>query len=142
MCSNPITANNVTFACRKCNDCLTTRKNGWVARAMAEKATSAHTYSVTLTYGSDTQEKRDGAAAFRYSDVYYFLKRLRDRAKYKFGKEAYVRFLCAGELGSQNGRCHWHIVLYSNFDIASLGSFKNFHTKKSRHRIRRQNLSR
>lgn len=113
---------------------------------MAEKSTSAFTYSLTLTYGSDTQNKRDGAAAFRYSDVSAFLKRLRRAATYAFEKaqaEAierntplndtrtpYVRFICAGELGSQKGRVHWHVILFSNTDLLSLGSFKNFQTKK------------
>lgn len=32
-----------------------------------------------------------------------------------------VRFLCAGEQGSRNGRCHWHLILFSNLDLLTLG---------------------
>lgn len=135
MCSDPqtridrVTGVENEFACRKCNDCLATRRHGWVARAMAEKAESAHTVCVTLTYSDETQRGRDAAKLFAYADVMEFMKRLRSAAKYEAKKlhwnlDPSIRFVCAGEQGSENGRCHWHVILFTNFDVARIGKFR------------------
>lgn len=102
-----------------------------MARALAEKATSRHTFVVTLTYGNETQEQRDGAAMFRYADIRLFLARLRDaawRRERRAAKSAgrnpvrpIIRFICAGEQGERLRRCHWHLVLYSDVELRTLG---------------------
>ena len=112
-------------ACRRCDECIATRRHGWVARAMAEKAGWPHTLVVALTYSDATQQGRDGARMFCYADVRLFLARLRDAA-WQVSKKAgaprpVIRFLCAGEQGDRNGRCHWHMVLYSDIDLTGLG---------------------
>lgn len=129
MCSRPQTmfskaaGREVTFACRKCDQCVATRRHGWVARAMAEKAMHPQTFVVALTYSEGTQFTRDGARFFRYKDVRLFLARLRDAIKQATGKVAALRFIAAGEQGSRKGRCHWHVVLYSDVDLLSIGEF-------------------
>lgn len=130
MCSNPTTKNDLTFACTRCNDCIAARINGWVARAMAEKAVSQSSYSITLTYGSDTQEKSDGAAVFRYKDIKDLMKRLRRQAEYRHGKAATLRYIVAGELGSIKKRVHWHLLIFCSFDLLSLGDWSSFVSKK------------
>lgn len=129
MCSDPQEINGYTVACRNCNECISTRRHNWVARAMAEKSDWAHAACIALTYSDETQFTRDGAAMFRYADVSDFMKRLRSaaareakRAKWNFAPV--IRFICAGEQGSRNGRCHWHLIIYSNFDLARLGQFR------------------
>lgn len=129
MCTRPITQDDKTFACRTCDACIATRRHGWVSRAMAEKALHPHCAVVALTYADDTQLGRDGAAMFAYADVRLFLARLRRAAAYIAKKEKwnvvpYVRFLAAGEQGSRFGRCHWHLILYTNFDLVRLGQFR------------------
>lgn len=131
MCSDPIEHDGNTFACRRCDECIATRRHGWVARAMAEKATSGHAICLTLTYSDDTEESRQGAAMFAYRDVRLFLQRLRSAARYEADKPEnrwnitpYARFLCAGEQGDRNGRCHWHLILFTNFDVCSLGEYR------------------
>lgn len=132
MCSNPQTqimpdtGEVMEFACRVCNDCIATRRHQWMARAMAEKACWPFALAVTLTYADDTQENRDGASMFRYDDVRGFLKRLLSAARFKAKKEKLgfvprVRFIAAGEQGSRNDRVHWHLVLFSDIDLCSLG---------------------
>lgn len=91
---------------------------------MAEKATSAHTFAVTLTYNDDTQRSRDGAAMFQYADIRLFLANLRDAIKYKTKKTAALRFIACGEQGDQFGRCHWHIILFSDVDLLEIGKYK------------------
>lgn len=129
MCTRPITQDEKTFSCRTCDECIATRRHGWVSRAMAEKACHSHAACVTLTYSDATQEGRDGARMFAYADVRLFLGRLREAARYEakragWNQAPYVRFLCAGEQGDRNGRCHWHLILYTNFDLSLLGKFR------------------
>jgi len=125
MCDRPITQDGNTFACRTCNSCIAVRRQGWVARAMMEKAEWPHTLIVALTYDETTQENRDAARFFNYGDVMRFLKRIR-AAAHKQSPRATVRFLAAGEQGSRTDRCHWHLVLYSDIDLRQLGKVERF----------------
>jgi hypothetical protein len=128
MCSDPITRDGNTFACRTCNECIATRRHGWVARAMAEKATIEHALCIALTYSDETEQSRDGARMFQYADVRDYMKRLREAAAFLAEKEGLerpvIRFLCAGEQGSRYGRCHWHLIIYSSVDLTRLGTFR------------------
>lgn len=123
MCSSPKEKDGNTFACRSCDECVATRRHGWVARAMAEKTDHKHTVCLTLTYSDETQASRDAAAMFCYADVQAFLKRLRDALR-RSGCKSGVRFLCAGEQGDRYGRCHWHLILFSNTDLTTIGKFR------------------
>jgi len=91
---------------------------------MAEKTLHPYCYSLTLTYGNETEFQREGAQMFRYGDVADWLKNLRRQISYHFGKEnGLIRFLAAGEQGSRNGRVHWHIILYTQVDLLKVGKF-------------------
>lgn len=130
MCSEPITANGVTFACRQCNQCITARKNDWVARAMAEKDTSNEVLVANLTYRNRQDgTKPDAARAFRYVDAQRFLKALREEyyRTYKAPRNE-VRYIIAGERGSKKNRVHWHLILFAQKPISTLGKWqdKNF----------------
>lgn len=152
MCSNTVKIGGQTIACRKCNQCINARKNGWVARCMAEKATSKHTFMISLTYDESTQENRDAAKVFSYKDIRDFMSRVRRAVQYKcytdtknshpelsnmtekeyaksYGRET-IRFVVAGENGSKKGRCHWHIILFTNVDLLEVGTWTNFWTGK------------
>ena len=136
MCSEPInhtdreTGEVITFACRTCNQCIAARRSGWIDRGMAERACHTHSLCVTLTYNTECEENRDARSMFQYADVMAFLKRLRRAASYRAKKEKwnvvpYVRFICAGEQGERgDNHCHWHLVLYTNFDVRGIGEFK------------------
>ena len=133
MCSDPQeilnkeTGELCTVACRVCDQCIAVRRHGWVARAMAEKAMWKHTLCIALTYNDATQENRDAAAMFAYADVRAFLNRLRsacrdDAKRLNWnGTLPQIKFLAAGEQGSRNGRCHWHLIIYSDWDIRTVG---------------------
>lgn len=124
MCSNiQSTPDGKPFWCRNCDECIAARREIWVHRAVAEKATSAYTYCITLTYGNKTMKQRFGAAMFRYSDIQLFLKSLRQKIYREHKVRGQIRYICAGEQGDRSGRCHWHLVLYSTFDILRLGKF-------------------
>lgn len=125
MCTRPISKDGNTFACRTCDECIATRRHGWIARAMAEKTGHKHTLCVALTYGEDTREQRDAARMFCYADVRAFMARLRDTLRRK-KLSGSVRFLCAGEQGDRYGRCHWHLILYSDADLTQIGEFTHY----------------
>jgi hypothetical protein len=133
MCTRPITTidqntgREITFSCRTCDDCIVSRKNDWVARGMAEMATAAHTYVITLTYRNNPDgTKPDSARAFKYADVQAWLWRIRAAAKRKYGKGVEIRYIIAGERGTQKDRVHWHVVLYASHDLFKLGKWYDF----------------
>lgn len=123
MCTRPIEMEGKTFACRTCDECVATRRHGWVARAMMEKAYHSHSMCVALTYDDSTQENRDAAAMFSYHHIQAFLGRVRAAARVK-DPDAIIRFLAAGEQGDRYNRCHWHLIIYSSVDLCTLGTFQ------------------
>lgn len=102
MCLYPSTLNNgLTVGCRICWQCHKERTDDLVGRCIAESHTSTQTLAVTLTYRGDIPN----AAVLVYRDVQLLFKRLRaDGIK--------LRYIVAGEYGSQNGRAHWHAVIF------------------------------
>lgn len=125
MCTNPITHDGQTFACRVCNDCLTARKNDWVARACAEKAsTKGETLVMRLSYRNNPDgSKPSEAEVFHYDNVQTFIKRLRQQYKRTYKTDGEIRYICAGEFGSQTHRVHWHIVIFADREISTLGKW-------------------
>lgn len=138
MCSDPITTidnqtgEELTFACRVCNDCLKARKNDWVARACAEKATTeGETLVFGLTYrNNEDGSQPDGAKVFVYKHVSDFLKRLRQAYHRMYKERGEVRFMVMGEKGSLNGRCHWHMILFATKPISCLGEWSDLKFNK------------
>lgn len=132
MCITPnIGPDGQIFACRTCNDCIKTRKNDWADRAMAEKATSKETLVLTLTYRNNPDGTQpDGAKAFRYKHVQDFLKRVRKAYTDKYGEVGEIRYIVAGERGSQRDRVHWHMILYADRPIKHLAEISHVNTGK------------
>lgn len=126
MCLRPIMVETgVEVSCRSCDACVAARRFDWVSRGMAEKATSAQTLVLCLTYDAETQENRDAAKFFRYADIRRFFARLRRSISYDLGQVGALRFLVAGEQGDQNQRVHWHCVLFSDVDLLALGEWSH-----------------
>lgn len=94
-------------ACRYCWQCRSNRVNDFVGRSIAESKIALATHVVTLTYGRDGEGKPDHERAnyLTYSDVQKWFKRLRVEGHS-------LRYLVAGEYGSEKGRAHWHAVIF------------------------------
>jgi hypothetical protein len=121
MCTDPQTnSDGVTYACKSCDACIAVVRAEWISRGMMEKTFWKFTTVLCLTYSDDTLESRDGAAMFNYAHVSAFLKLVRIHL-HRHAPGEKLRFLCAGEQGSRNGRCHWHLVIYSNVRLTDLG---------------------
>lgn len=103
MCLTPVRLKNGTHvACRGCRICRSNRLNDLVGRCIAEQAVSDEVFAVTLTYGGGDIP---AATILYYRHVQLMLKLLR--------RDGYcVRYICAGEYGTEKGRAHWHIILF------------------------------
>lgn len=102
MCLAPVTLpDGLYVGCRSCWQCHKDRSNDLVGRCLAESQFAQETLAVTLTYAGDTPN----ASVLVYKDVQNMFKRMR-----KDGIK--LRYIVAGEYGSQNGRAHWHCVLF------------------------------
>lgn len=122
-----------TCPCGKCLNCRVDRKTMWSDRAKyALKEFGCGTF-LTLTYSDhmircicrdDVLKKSDVDGQTRYN-LYYphvqnFLYRLRSEIKYNekktgikdSGLRSDFKFICTGEYGEQNGRCHFHLLVF------------------------------
>lgn len=120
MCDQPQEKDGLIFACRTCDSCIAARRANWVARAMAETTQHNHAVCVTLTYDDKAPGGYDAARFFAYYDVRGLVQRI-TAALRRIDQSLKVRFLCAGEQGDRNGRCHWHLILWSDYDLRRLG---------------------
>jgi hypothetical protein len=89
--------------CRKCVNCMRMRQAQWMYRGAVEYITSQRTWFITLTWGGNEPRQ--------YEDVKKYFKRLR-KAHGTF------RYLCTEELGDENKRIHWHILLHCSDNMS------------------------
>lgn len=107
--------------CRKCRICIDNVTKDWVGRCLAEKRVSGYTASVTLTYGRDDEGNvnHERAAVLTYSDMQKYFKRVRKNV-------GPIRYLLAGEYGSQKGRAHWHGIFFFRNAVPKHKLFERF----------------
>lgn len=105
--------------CGQCIGCRMDRAKAWSIRCMHEASMWDNNCFITLTYNN---ENLPGHGKLVYDDFKLFMKRLRKRFKgqkstvYK-GEVVYpIRFYMCGEYGDQDGRPHFHALLF-NFDF-------------------------
>jgi hypothetical protein len=92
--------------CGQCIGCRMDRAKAWSIRCMHEAAMHDKNCFITLTYNNENLPKR---GMLEYRDFQLFMKRLRKQAKN-------VRFYMCGEYGDQDGRPHFHALLF-NWDF-------------------------
>lgn len=130
-CTNPgETKEGVRFGCRKCDACVGARIADWVARAMAERANWSHSLVLSLTYDDDAlgnaelaAEATEAAKFFMPRHIRLLLVRLRRQLAYHHKVSDAVAFLAAGEQGDRRKRNHWHVVLFTDFDLTQVGTW-------------------
>lgn len=95
---------NLTIPCGKCVDCRLAYARDWSLRCMHELQTSElGGCFITLTYAT---EHLPPDHSLRYEDFQLFMHRLRNRYDN-------VRFFMCGEYGDDNGRPHYHAILFN-----------------------------
>lgn len=122
-CSAPLDIKGVKVACRSCDFCVGRRIHSWCARAMMEKESLGQAVVLALSYSEETEHSRRSARVFDYKDVQELLWRVRRGVAYHLKRTGVVSFIAAGEQGERNGRCHWHIVIFSEVDVLGLGKW-------------------
>lgn len=87
-------------SCGQCVPCRITKQESWVGRLILEQGEHKHSSFCTLTY-------RDDPGTLKYFEFQEFIALLRrDLPNIKF------RYAVCGEYGEQNGRGHWHVIIF------------------------------
>lgn len=98
-------------SCRKCEECISIRKNQWTFRILQEEQVSYSAEFVTLTY-NDENLPSDGVSV---RDCQLFFKRLREYIKaYYPDSDAKIRYFLVSEYGSKRKRPHYHFILFNS----------------------------
>lgn len=95
----------MTVPCGQCIGCRLDRSKQWAVRCYHEAQLHEDNCFITLTY-NDVHLPRDLSCDYRVFQL--FMKRLRK----KYGKG--IRFFHCGEYGEQNGRPHYHAILFNH----------------------------
>lgn len=94
--------------CGQCIGCRLERARQWALRIMHEAQMHERNIFVTLSY-DDAHLPADGSLCKK--DFQDFIKRLRKRSEFR------VSYFHCGEYGEENGRPHYHAILF-NVDFA------------------------
>lgn len=102
--NSSLSGSSFKVPCGQCIGCRLERSRQWAIRCMHEKKLHADNEFVTLTYDND-HIPADWSLNKRHMQL--FMKRL--RKIYGAG----VRFYGCGEYGDENGRPHYHLILFN-----------------------------
>lgn len=89
----------ISVPCRRCAACIQNRRNDWARRLVAESKLPGQHVFLTLTYAEEPD-------TFRKDHIQEYLQKIRKH----YGKK--IRYFFVGELGEQNGRIHYHALLF------------------------------
>lgn len=108
-CEKPFIQLGKAFPCGRCLACRIARRRTWTHRLMLEAAQHSDKSFLTLTYAPENlvftlNSRRPTLWRGHLSD---FLKRLRG-----YVSPARIRFYACGEYGEDNGRPHYHMILF------------------------------
>jgi len=93
----------VTVPCRNCIGCRLDRAREWQIRLTHESKGHDRQCFVTLTYRDDSLPPNGGLVKAHFQK---FIRALRKHLKIK------LRYYMCGEYGDQNGRPHYHAIIY------------------------------
>lgn len=98
----------MSIPCGKCIGCRMKKASEWGIRCLHEKKMWPESSYVTLTYAS---EHMPPGMSLCVRDVQLFMKRLRKARG--ANKSNPIRFFLGGEYGEENGRPHYHVLLFN-----------------------------
>lgn len=133
----------VKVPCGRCIGCRIDYSKQWAQRCMLEAKMHKYNYFVTLTYSPENIEKClnvfnrfdmdtgeflcvDSSYTLVRKHLQKFMKDLRRHFKYHFNYVG-IRFFASGEYGAENGRPHFHVILF-NCPLDLLGDLKFYKT--------------
>lgn len=92
--------------CGQCINCINMKRFHWVKKMCLEKPYWTNTYFITLTYNDENYPDQ-----LVVKHIQNFIKALRYRLNESF------RYFCSGEYGSKTARAHYHMILFTNYDL-------------------------
>ena len=93
-----------SYSCGKCFECIKKRCINWAYRVGHELASHDDNIFLTLTY----DDLQADTYAYDYTDFQKFMKRLRDALPSRR-----IKYFTSLEYGGQNGRLHFHSILFN-----------------------------
>lgn len=104
---------NIKVPCGKCVACRIEKAKEWSLRCMFEMENWSYHSFLTLTY--DDEHLPDGQNLV-VKDLQDFNKRLRKNYGNKYDGFK-MRYFACGEYGEENGRPHYHSIVFSNIEL-------------------------
>lgn len=95
--------NLLELPCGHCLACIQNKKKEWAVRCLLEASDHKENCFVTLTYDSKNYDDK-----FHKEHLRKFFKRLYSKG-FKF------RYYGCGERGDEEGRCHYHLIMFGFF---------------------------
>lgn len=111
----PLGTENLEVPCGKCLGCFMRRAAEWAHRCEHEASLWEDNCFLTLTYKPEALPDGGNLAPQHLTDFFKRLRRARDRRSPGLDSTPGhgMRYLTAGEYGSQFGRPHYHILLFN-----------------------------
>lgn len=97
----------VSLPCGNCISCRLKKSKDWAIRCMHEADCHEDNAFITLTFSPEYQAKRENPFTVDHRDFQLFMKRLRKRFKDKK-----IKYYMCGEYGDNNGRPHYHALIF------------------------------
>lgn len=97
--------------CGQCIGCRVEKSRQWALRCICELKYHPTASFITLTFDNEHLPENESISKVFIAD---WLKKLRERIRYKFEKE--IRFYACGEYGDKLGRPHYHAIIFG-FDF-------------------------
>lgn len=104
----------IVVPCGRCAQCQKNRKQSYTVRAKAEyqKYGPLKTCMLNLTVNDENMEKVFPNGELNHEEFQKFMKRLRRSLNKKYGTNVKIKYICGAEYGEDNGRPHFHIIIY------------------------------
>lgn len=123
-CRSEAEYNNATeerkmlLPCKQCVECRLSHSKEWATRCMLEAKEYEHNYFITLTYDDEhlptNINKLTGeiVPTLKPEHMRKFRKDLQRFYKYHYNHDG-IRFYECGEYGTENGRPHYHAIMFN-----------------------------
>lgn len=98
--------------CGRCTSCLKKRSREWAIRGWAENRYHERSQFLTLTYESRYLPRLNGKRQLQFDDLTNFFKRYRFWLDKDVGIK--IKYLNAGEYGTEKGRPHFHSIVWGH----------------------------
>jgi hypothetical protein len=101
-------AKGFNLPCGQCIGCRLEYSRQWAMRCVHEAQMHEDNCFITLTFNDEALKQRRNPKSLDVDEFQRFMKRLRKRYDHK------IRFFHCGEYGDQNGRPHYHALLFGH----------------------------